>query len=547
MRNSALLAALCGVLYVFSFAPWDFSHLQWITFLPLFFSVDLLPSTLRNQPWGPLFLLGMIPSAVITLGGFYWMVHATQEYGGLPLGAAIGLWLAFALVNQLQIPLYLLLRRSVYERFFGENVGASRVILIALLLGALYAGIESLYPKLFLDTAGHAFYDSPWVRQWADIGGPFGITVLILACNELLYLALKLTTGFARDPSVRGRSRPLWAMIGVAAIAVAAYGNFRIRQFSQDPGSSSPAFRVALIQANIGDYLKMAAERGGYEATEEVMDRYLRLSRKAVADGPAPDAVIWPETAYPAILGQPKTSLEGRMNGRLIAHLRESTTSHFIGGYDANEHGEEFNSLFFLRPGGGNAAVYHKSILLMFGETLPLADVFPSMKGWFPTMGFFGRGPGPAVFELANRRGEMFRFAPSICYEGLFPDYSAAGALQGADALLNVTNDSWFGPYGEPFLHLALTRFRTIETRLPLIRSTNTGISVIIDPSGEVKAASGLGTEEIITGGIRKSEGARSPYLELANLFGGNWFPRLCQLLTILTWIAIRARRFRQS
>jgi apolipoprotein N-acyltransferase len=543
MRNSVFLAVLCGILYVFSFAPWDFAHLQWIAFLPLFLSIDLMPASLRNRPWGPLFLIGMIPSAVITLGGFYWMVHATQEYGGLPFGAAVALWLLFALVNQMQIPLYLMLRRSVVERLLGEKSGTSRIILTSLLLGAVYSGIESFYPKLFLDTAGHAFYRSSWVRQWADLGGPFGITVLILACNELLYLTLRISL----NPSLRTRARPLWAWIGVAAILIASYGRYREQQFAPVGESSTPTFRVAMIQANIGDYLKLAAERGGYEATEEVMDRYLRLSRLAGLDGNPPDAVIWPETAYPAILGQPKTNLESRMNERLNAHLKDSSFFHFIGGYDANEQREEFNSLFFLSPGGEMQAVYHKSILLMFGETLPFAEVFPSMKSWFPTMGFFGRGPGPKVYAVSNRQGVVFRFAPSICYEGLFPDYSAAGALQNADALLNVTNDSWFGPHGEPFLHLALTQFRAIETRLPLIRSTNTGISVIIDSSGETKSSSGLGTEEVVAGEIRKTQGTGSPYLMMASVFGGNWFTRLCQLLTLSTLIALRSRRSRQS
>lgn len=536
MRNSVLLALLCGVLYVFSFAPWDFAHLQWFLFVPLFLAVDFMPSRIRDRSWIPLFLLGMIPAVIITLGGFYWMVHATQEYGGLPLGAAVGVWLLFSLVNQLQIPIYLVFRRYLHETPFLDRSKSLRAGVTALILGFAYAGIESLFPKLFLDTAGHAFYHAPWVRQWADIGGPFVITFLILTLNELLYLALRM------------RARALWALIAILAILIPSYGAFRAREFGT-PAETSPelTFRVALIQANIGDYLKMAAERGGFEATEEVMDRYLNLSRAAAQSPHPPDAIIWPETAYPAILGQPKTRLEWRMDQRLSAHLEESRSAHIIGGYDSDDRREEYNALFFLQPGAKARSVYHKSILLMFGETLPMADVFPELKRLFPTMGFFGRGPGPQVIEMPNQRGTPFRFAPSICYEGLFSDYSAASALQGADALLNVTNDSWFGPRGEPYLHLALTQFRAIETRLPLVRSTNTGISVMVSPSGETLASSRLGTEEILAGEISKTDHVPSPYLRMASIFGGNWFIRLCQILAALTWMTARSRRSRRS
>jgi apolipoprotein N-acyltransferase len=537
MRNSVLLALLCGLLYVFSFAPWDWAHLQWFAFLPLLFSIDLLPARTGRSTWIPTFLIGLIPAVVITLGGFYWMVHATQEYGGLPFGAAVALWLIFSGVNQLQIPIYLLLRRHLYESKALSISNAFGAFQVTLMLAAAYVGIESLYPKLFLDTAGHAFYHAPWVRQWADVGGPFGITFLIICINELLYLA------------IRTRSLALWALIGILALIIPSYGILRLRQL-ETASTHDPArtLNVALVQANIGDYLKLAAERGGYEATEEVMDRYLRLSRDAASSPNPPDAIVWPETAYPAIFGQPKSTLESRMNERLFSHLKESPVSHWIGGYDSNENREEFNSLFFIKPKTEERAVYHKSILLMFGETLPLADVFPSMKSWFPTMGFFGRGPGPQVFEVTNRFGTRFRMAPSICYEGLFSDYAAQGALLGADALVNVTNDSWFGPHGEPYLHLALTQFRAIETRLPLIRSTNTGISVIVDPSGDTRAISGIGTEEVIRGEIHQpAQRSRSPYLSVSAIFGGNWFPRACQIFTLLAFWIQRARRSRQS
>jgi apolipoprotein N-acyltransferase len=148
-------------------------------------------------------------------------------------------------------------------------------------------------------------------------------------------------------------------------------------------------------------------------------------------------------------------------------------------------------------------------------------------------MGFFGRGSGPEVDVVKNAKGDSFKLAPSICYEGLFTDFAVEGALLGADALLNVTNDSWFGEHGEPYQHLSLTRFRSIETRLPMIRATNTGLTVWIDPTGEQIKSTEISKSEILETEIQHRFFPDSPYMTVAKVFGPNWFVRLFQLLTI--------------
>jgi apolipoprotein N-acyltransferase len=277
------------------------------------------------------------------------------------------------------------------------------------------------------------------------------------------------------------------------------------------------------------------------EATDRVMERYLTLSTRALQADPKPDAIVWPETAYPAIFQKPKSGLEQRLENQLQSFLGAFPGSLVFGGYDSDNQNLEYNSMFFYDGKTKSKTTYHKAFLLMFGETLPFADEFPSMKEWFPTMGFFGRGPGPEVKPLKSFSGETFKIAPSICYEGLFTDHSVNGALLGADALLNITNDSWFGPHGEPYLHLALTQFRSIETRLPLLRSTNTGITVAIDPLGETLGTTGVMTESVLHASIPHRIMPEPPYLTLARIFGGNWYVRLCQallfvILGLLAW-----------
>ena len=533
MRLSLLLALLSGILYVFSFAPWNQSYLIWAAFLPLFVAIEILPEakrTLKN-----IFLLGLIVSVLISIGGFYWIVYATQEYGGLPAWFAYLVFALFCLTNQLQVPLFLCLR----ERFLKSKLISAHPTLRAFVFGALYAGVEALYPKIFLDTAGNAFSHSPWIRQVADLGGPFLLTLFLVTTSELLFVAY---------------TKKKWVPAFIAAllpIFALSYGYYRTEQYQglKLAHANDPVFKTALVQANIGDYLKVAAERGVMNAVDQVVGKYLELSGEALKSPFAPDAIVWPETAYPAIFEHPMSSAEMRMEGEMKLFIDQFKPPYLIfGGYDANRNGE-YNSIFFYQPELKKKEIYHKSVLLMFGETLPFADSFPIMKTWFPNMGFFGRGPGPQIFTVKNKQGDRFQLAPSVCYEGLLPELSAKAALLGADALLNATNDSWFGEDGEPDLHLALTSVRSIETRLPMLRATNTGYSVWIDPLGNFEKTTALGKTAILEAQIGKHFMPAPPFLQISRVFGGNWFIRMLQIFTclVLGYVAIQSKSLKSK
>ena len=517
--RSILLALLSGFLYVVSFAPWDQGYLQWIAFVPLFLAVHQTIAS-KNQIKKQIFILGFIVSVCICLGGFYWIVYATQRYGGLPLFAALILMACFCVIGQLQVPLFLLIRHFSFKTDFIR----SRPYLWIGISGLLYAGVESLYPKLFLDTAGHAFYKEAWFRQGADIGGPFFLTALIITVNEFFFQAIVC-------------KRKKDAFIGAAIILASLfYGMYRVNAIQPLISTNRPAdpkLRVSMIQANIGDFLKVQAERGVENASKQVIDQYLKYSREAMNLPEKPDAILWPETAYPALFEKPFSIPEINMELTVKTFAKEFGRPFLFGGYDQDQTGTDYNSLFFYNGLKDQKQVYHKAILLMFGETLPFAETFPSMKTWFPTMGFFGRGIGPQVFEVKNSNGFPFLLAPSICYEGLFTSHAVAGAQLSADAFVNITNDSWFGPKGEPYLHLALTIFRTIETRVPMIRSTNTGFTTYIDATGELVQSTHLMTPEVLTIDVPKRSNYGSIYLSMSQIFGLDWFVRFCQLVTV--------------
>jgi apolipoprotein N-acyltransferase len=548
----SLAATLLTVLlYVGSFEPWNQSYLQWVAFVPLFFAIDFVELKSKNtHPKKNVFLYGFLAAFFICAGGFYWVAYATAEYGGLPVPVAILLLAVFCLVGQMHIPIYLLVRNFVRpKKFFQAGITSAkfksakpRVWAWLALSGFVYAGIESLYPKLFLDTAGNAFFKAPWLRQGADIGGAFFLTMLIVLVNELITAGLvawvREKTAVNAAPRAQPKSSRYFGAAVALVLALASYGYARYTQYSsiektRHASADSEKYRLALVQANIGDFLKIQSESGVGGAVDQVIAGYMEGTREAAAHIPKPDAIVWPETAYPSLFGKPYAPSD-YSSERTMREFAQSFKGDLIfGGYDSVNR-LDYNSIFFFDGRTGDLQIYHKSILLMFGETLPFADYFPSIKTWFPTMGFFGRGPGAQVFSMKNSAGHDFSFAPAICYEGLFPSHSAAGALLGADALLNVTNDSWFGPRGEPFLHLQITTYRSIETRLPMVRATNTGISLEVDTTGELINESRLFEKQIIDTEVSHADSSpatRTPYLFFAQWFGGNWFTVLSQLL----------------
>jgi apolipoprotein N-acyltransferase len=527
-----LLSALSGVTYILACAPGDQYYLMWVAFIPLLIAIERVP--VANRTYWMSFKLGLTSAFFMSATGFYWLIHATESYGGLPYSVAFLVYLAFCLTNQLPIPLYIMLRQKLRTSSWFQN----HMILPALLLGVVYAGIESFYPKLFVDTVGSAFYRASWTRQLADLGGPMVITVVGIMVNELLFTALSLK-------KIKGLILPV-----AIGIAICAYGFMRTEQFEtlKSAHQSDPVFRTAMVQGNIGDFMKVAAERGEANAVNQVLGKYLSLSEQAAKEPLAPDAIIWPETAYPAIFERPFSQTEMAMDRMLKGFLAQAKGYLIFGGYDNDIRGLEYNSVFFLKGGTAyDKQVYHKSVLLMFGETLPFAEYFPSMKSWFPTMGFFGRGPGPETYTLKNSAGDAFKFAPSICYEGLFEDHSMTGALMGADALLNVTNDSWFGEHGEPYQHLSLTRFRTIETRLPMIRATNTGFTVWIDPTGDQLKSTEISKADVLTAEIQRRLFPESPYMVMSKIFGTNYFVHLCEILTVALLLFLQFAKQKQK
>jgi apolipoprotein N-acyltransferase len=456
-------------------------------------------------------------------------------------------------VGQPQFPLFALLWR--WARRTGNPLErSSRTVLsstgLAILLALAYAGVDWVLPKLFVDTFGHSLYLAKHLRQAADLGGATLLTFAIVLSNDALYRLISHVRARS-EPSLLPALRTTGGPAAVALVLVLAlwlYGLSRyetIRALETHPKST---VEIAVVQANIGDFDKIAAERGLSGAADKVIQTLFSMTDDALKHEPRPQAVIWPETSYPATFRTPSNAEEMDRDHRVENFARSRKVPILFGGYD-HFADKDYNAFFFLSPdpspgvaGPGDLQIYRKNMLLLFGEYIPGAEYFDFLKNLFPQVGNFGRGVGPSVLTIARGPNDRdpVRTGPIICYEALFPNYVIGAARQGSQLILNITNDSWFGESGEPILHLSLTTFRSIETRLPQLRATNTGISTLMLPDGEITQPTHIGVPEILYASVPLTDPIPTLMKSWGDWFG--WFALACGGLGLFG-LAWRERR----
>jgi len=511
-----------GVAIIFAFPPWDLSWLIWFVLVPWLMAVK------RAASWRGALRQGYWMCFCMTIGGFYWVAYVLNEFAAVPW-VLCGLFLiAFASFNEIQFIILAPLLRVLLRNC--SSAGAPWRILAVILATALfYTGADWLFPKLFADTLGHAFYINRNIRQAADIGGANLLTLGAILSNLAIWQLIDRMTG-RREPSIwPALHRSVLPLVAAGALAAAfvIYGTERNKTVSAAVANARQKINLGVVQANIGDLEKMAAEQGLRDAAFQVVRKYIELSDIALKSAPRPDAIIWPETAFPSTFRTPENTYELARDQLVEQFVRTSGVPLLFGGYDQRD-GLDYNTLFFLDPsprmGGYDLQLHHKSKLLMFGEYIPGVKMFPFLQKLFPQVANFGSGPGPEVLKiphpLHDKNREPVPVGPIICYEALFPWFILEAARSGSRMILNVTNDSWFGYYGEPELHLALTTFRGIEARLPQIRSTNTGITALIMPDGEIVKRTQKHKVEVLNVTVPLNDPIPTLMLRLGDWFG---------------------------
>ncbi len=517
---------LSALFIVLAFPPWNFSFLIWFALIPWFSALDKYKGERKALKKGLVLGVwqGVWLSFFMTLGGFYWVAYSLHEFGVLPWSLSIAALLLFSLGSQPQFIIFALLR--VYlKKTINWEAGWKSLTLVSILAFA-YTGLDWILPKIFLDTLGHSLYLSRYLNQSADIGGAHLLTFIIYFSNETLYQFIK------------SRKKPFTPQFITGILLFSLnfiYGYYRSHQIEKIMTAPHPTLQMGVIQANIGDFDKIAAENGVRGAAEKVLSTFFRLSDQALTLDPKPEVLVWPETSYPSTFRTPQTLTEFQRDQELQNYVRARGVPLLFGGYDHSD-SKDFNAFFFLSPHPlpaqkteNDLQVYRKNILLLFGEYIPGYETFDFIKNNFPQVGNFGRGIGPEVLKIYSPQSGPILVNPIICYEALFSNFILDAVRKGSQIILNITNDSWFGPYGEPDLHLALTVFRSLESRRPQVRSTNTGISALILPDGSMTNRSQINREEIVNMTV-----PILPSIQTLMLKWGDWFGKFALILGLL-------------
>lgn len=462
-----MLPVLSGILIGTSYIPFP----PWAS---LFCFIPLWSFWRERGDAKSVWLGGMATSFVFTLIGFNWVTYLLHEFGHMPWPfAALGM-IAFALVAHLYVPVAGLLWYWGQRKFRWSEPWS--MALMAIITALCEAHSVTLFDWNF----GYSWYGAGLpVYQWAEFVGFSGLSAATLLANLPLYYAWKLR-----------RSRTGMALLGSVALVFVALnvGGQWLRNRLPTPDAT---LKAALVQGNVGN-LEPIQEKYGPRYLEEILRRYFRLTDRAVETaGGKIDFALWPETAFPTLLGKRFATKE--YPAILKAYLEDRKIALVTGAYSVDDATDRLtNSLFALNRNGDIAPPhYSKTILLAFGEYIPGEALFPWIRDWLPETGEFARGNGPTTLLELDR----FRMGPQVCYESLFPAFSRSLANLGAQFIVNVTNDSWYGHWQEPYQHMYMTLARGVEFRRPILRVTNTGISTVALANGEILARSPIGQE----------------------------------------------------
>jgi len=504
-----LLGAATGAWLVYAAPPDGPYPLAFIAFVPLLCAADG-----RGCP-GPA-LAGWVAGVVFYVGLADFLPATIAELQGVRRSIAWACFALFAGAHALQFA-----AAFGAAALLGGRTRRRAWVSVALARAAAWVWLEWAFPKVFPWSVGNALGPDARLRQGAELGGVYGLGLLVMLVNALL------------AESARGGSAPserLHAAAAAAALLGLAMGYGAWRSGSVDRPASSRAPRVAVVQGGIGP---VGQDPG--TATERDFSTYAALSRAAA---PAADLLVWPESALRIYVRDNEF-----FRARVAELARDAHRPLLLGALDRPADGAgELNSAYLFaatamqRP----AVVYHKAALLPFGEYVPGASWWPVLRHW-RTTGEFVRGepPVPLATEL---RGVGVRLAPSICFEAVRAGAFNQQVRRGAVLLVNLTDDSWFASPRAAGLHLELVRLRAVETRRWLVRASASGISAFIDPGGRVVARLPLGATGALTHAVALRR-SRTPYV-----CAGDWVPALCAGLVALRVLQMaRLRRDRRA
>jgi apolipoprotein N-acyltransferase len=489
------------------------SIFAWFGLVPLLWAI--LPPGRADAP-RPLrrsFLLAYLCGFLWYMGNCYWVRDTMLRYGDMPPFAPTLLLVGYSLVLGLYFGLF-----GLGVALVRRATGSTRLALAAAPI--LWTGLElaaSRITSVPWDQLGYSQVDNALVNQLAPWTGVYGISFVLVAANALLasnYLVpwKRVTPGQQRWRLKALFGGEVWRVFGLGVIAIACCGAAVL------PPKPAPTATAVLVQPNldvageglwrgpgeweshIADFQRLAGEQcktyiAGIPQTGAPNDRSSSLGWKTGAPRGEivcppypthPDLVAWPESPAPYFQGDPRFLQAMKQVARSVqAPL-------VVGGvgmdFSADEQTwRDYNSALIFSQDGTPVGRYDKIHLVPFGEYVPFRNLFFFAHKLTGKVSEFARGDQRKVFILPGQNGERRRYGVFICYEAVFADEVRQFARLGAEVLVNVSDDGWYGDTSAPWQHLNMARMRAIENRRWLLRDTNNGVTAVIDPYGRVR------------------------------------------------------------
>jgi apolipoprotein N-acyltransferase len=509
----SLLLLLGALFYIIAAPPYEWSFIGWVALTPLFLALRPL------SPWKG-FALGVVYSILTCAGITYWLYFAISAY--FPFSPVIALF--FTLLS--------------YSFFVGPYIGGASAgacllmrsghpLLARIGAPALWVTAEfartSLFSGFSWELLGYTQYRQLTLIQLADITGVYGLSFLMALSSYVVMevvLALPVPSFPRRSSSAVQRTFP-WQAVGGLLFAITltyAYGVFRLKQYAASVDLTDPSLSVAVVRSAIPDGHRW--NRVFYAST---LLQYMSATRQGLA-GTHPDLVIWPEFAIHFYLD--KEHILRAQLGQLTSSLKAPLLfgAPRIENNDASVH--YYNSAYLLGPTGTILDVYDKVRLLPFAEYSPFVlPQFLPHSTESPTK--FTAGQRYTIFPLPRSP-----FGVTICYEATYPSISRRLVHDGAQFLVNISNDTWLTSPGDAAAaqHFSMTVFRAVENKRTLIRAAIAGVSGFVDPVGRPIATSS--TPE----GVLLEHVSLQRELTVYARYG-DWFPTSCIGIALLTLV----------
>ena len=366
--------------------------------------------------------------------------------------------------------------------------------------------------------------------QLVEYTSVYGLSLIILTCNVVLFLLLTRAKDEWKPSSAKGK-------IAIAALLMMFFGPLVYGRIllSSRATTSAGGVKLALVQPNFDPWEKWgegsAAKAASYETQFQT---YLTTSSELARE--QPDLIVWPETAVPFFVLLPRNKAElarvrtfvdsahvpvftGVVHAEYFDASKASATAYRFEG--TNVAVEHYNSATLFTPGQSRYQVYKKVVLVPFGERLPYADTFKFLiepLKWNVGISSWGKGADTLVYSFKPRAGDSVKFAGMICYESVYPNYVREFVRRGAQFLIVITNDSWWGKTSGAYQHAAFASFRAIETRRWIVQCANGGVSMFTDPDGVQRQSLEMFTKGNLTGTVEPRSG-ETFYVRHGDLF----------------------------